>query len=112
MSVRAGRTRITAQESLGNLIGGIFGGIGGGVGGGGTGMIAPLGAALGGGLGVALIIPVWLAGVYLTARVIYRRSVRSHSRELEDLMDRLAALARELVPGPPALPAPDQRLLR
>lgn len=109
VSVRAGRTRITAQEGLATLIGGIFGGIGGGVGGGGTGMIAPLGAALLGGVGVALIIPVWLAGVYVGARVIYRRSVQARARELEDLVDRLAALAQELAPGPPG---PDRRLPR
>lgn len=34
VSVREGRTRITVQENLRNLIGGIFGGIGGGMGGG------------------------------------------------------------------------------
>ncbi len=109
VSVRAGRTRITAQESLGNLIGGIFGGICGGAGGGGTGLVAPLGAALAGGVGVALIIPVWLAGVYVGARVIYRRSVQARARELEHLVDRLAALAQELAPGPHS---PDRRLPR
>jgi len=111
VSVRAGRTRITAQESLGNLIGGIFGGVGGGVGGGGMGLVVPAGAALAGPLGVALIIPVWLGGVYVAARMIYRRSVQSRSRELADVVDRLAELARELAPGAPALRSGERRRL-
>ena len=111
VSVRAGRTRITAQESLGNLIGGIFGGVGGGVGGGGLGLVLPGGAALAGTLGAVLIVPLWLGGVYVGARIIYRRSVRARARQLELLADRLAALARELAPGQPALRAGERRRL-
>ena len=109
VSVRAGRTRITAQESLGNLIGGIFGGVGGGVGGGGLGLVVPLGVTVLGPAFAVLAVPLWLAGVYAGSRVIYRRSVQARTRELEELVDRLAALARELAPGPPG---PDRRRLR
>ncbi len=110
VSVRGGRTRITVHESLGNLIGGVFGGIGGGVGGGGTGFVVPAGVALAGGLGVAIMIPLWLAGVYVGARMIYRRTVRGRLAQLELLADRLAALAAELAPpsraaGLPPTPA-------
>ena len=111
VSVRAGRTRITVQESLGNLIGGIFGGIGGGVGGGGLGVAIPAGIALVGPAGAILTVPVWLAGVYLSARLIYRRSVASHARELQRVLERLAALAGELAPGQPALRAGERRRL-
>jgi len=112
VSVRGGRTLITAHESLGNLIGGIFGGIGGGVGGGGLGLVLPAGAALLGPAGVVLMVPLWLTTVYGSARLIYRRTVRARARELEQLVDRLAALAEELAPRPPALPAPESRRLR
>ena len=106
VSVRGGRTLITAHESLGSLIGGIFGGVGGGVGGGGLGLVLPAGAAVLGPAGVVLTVPLWLATVYGSARLIYRRTVRARARELEQLVDRLAALAEELVPKRPALDAP------
>ncbi len=111
VSVRGGRTRITAQESLGNLIGGIFGGVGGGVGGGGLGLVLPAGAALAGTVGAVLIVPLWLAGVYVGARVIYRRSVKARARQLEELTDRLASLVQELTPGTPALRGAERRRL-
>ena len=112
VSVRAGRTRITAQESLGNLIGGIFGVVGGGVGGGGLGLVLPLGGAIAGPMGIVLMVPVWLSAVYLGSRVIYRSNVRSRAQQLEGLVDRLAALASELAPGTPALRTAERRLLR
>jgi hypothetical protein len=97
--VRAGRTRIMAQENLGQLIGAVFGGIGGGVGGGGMGPIiaaatnafhvAP--AALG------LVIPAWLVIVYATARSVYSHSVKRRSHTLEELVERLAGVCRELI---------------
>ncbi len=112
VSVRGGRTRITVHESLGNLIGGIFGGVGGGVGGGGLGLVLPLGGALAGPVGMVLIVPAWLATVYLGARRIFSRTAASRRRQLEALVDRMAALALELIPGPPALPAQAPRLPR
>jgi serine/threonine protein kinase len=104
VAVRGGRTRITARESLGALIGGIFGGFGGGVGGGGLGAVLPLGGALGGPIGMVLIVPAWLGAVYLGARRIFARAATTRQRELETLVDRLAAYAREFAPPPPALP--------
>ena len=111
VSVRAGRTRITVQESLGNLIGGIFGGVCGGVGGGGLGLVIPA-AALAGSAAAVAVIPLWLAGVYAGTRVLYRRTVASRSRELQSLLERLVALAQELTPGRPALRQGDRRQLR
>ena len=112
VSVRGGRTVIMAHESLGNLIGGIFGGVGGGVGGGGLGLVLPAGAALLGPAGVVLTIPLWLATVYGSARMIYRRSVRSRAAEMEQLVERLAALTQELAPARPALAGPRRALPR
>ncbi len=111
VSVRGGRTVIMAHESLGNLIGGIFGGVGGGVGGGGLGLALPAGGALLGPVGIVLSVPLWLATVYLSARMIYRRSVRTRAMELEQLVDRLAALALSLAPRP-ALADPRRQLPR
>ena len=106
VSVRGGRTRITIQESMSQLIGAVYGGIGGGMGGGGMG---PIMGILGGALHVAgpalaLIVPLWLATTYATARTVYRRSTRRRAKELEGLADRLAELVRELVPERPRLP--------
>jgi serine/threonine-protein kinase len=112
VTVRGGVTRITVQEPLGNLIGGIFGGIGGGVGGGGLGPLMGitmegLGA---GGAGIAILIPLWLAVTFATARSFYYYAVRRRSRALSELADRLEALARDLVaptgrlPGHPTRP--------
>jgi len=106
VSVRGGRTRITIQESMSQLIGAVYGGIGGGMGGGGMG---PIMGILGGALHVAgpalaLIVPLWLATTYATARTVYRRSTRRRAKELEGLADRLVELVRELVPERPRLP--------
>ncbi|HVM42447.1 MAG TPA: hypothetical protein VMT77_03020, partial [Gemmatimonadales bacterium] len=111
VSVRAGRTRITVDESLGNLIGGVFGGMGGGLGGGGMGLVIPLSAAVLGAPALAVMVPLWLGSVYAGARVLYRRNVQRRQLELEGLMERLAALAQELTPGQPALRAGERRRL-
>jgi hypothetical protein len=98
VSVRNGKTRLTVQENLGNLIGGIWG-IGGGMGGGGVGpfmafLIEGIGLH---GPGVALFVPVWLAITFATARTAYYYSSRRREQTLEELTDRLAGLAEELV---------------
>jgi hypothetical protein len=100
--VRGGRTRITIQENLSQLIGAVYGGIGGGMGGGGMG---PIMGVLGGALHVAgpllaAVVPLWLVTTYATARAVYRRSTNRRAQELEGLADRLADLVRELVPPP------------
>jgi uncharacterized membrane protein len=99
VSVRGGRTRIAVQESLGPLAGAVFGGIGGGMGGGGMG---PIMGILAGGLHVhgamiALVVPLWLATTFVTARTVYSRTSRKRERELERLADRLAAIVQDLV---------------
>jgi hypothetical protein len=49
---------------------------------------------------VVTIVPVWLGITYLTARTVYRRTSTKRLRELEELANRLAALARDLVEVP------------
>jgi len=102
ISVRRGQTRITIQESMGQLIGAVFGGIGGGMGGGGLGPMLGVGAGVLhlAGPAMVLMVPLWLAATYVTARTVYRRSSTKRARELEALANRLAALARELVEVP------------
>ena len=104
LAVRRGRTRITVQESLGQLIGMVFGPIGGGMGGGGFGVI--FAALMSANLPVLLpvVIPAWLAGTYLTARTVYRESAKRRDRELAGLADSIAALVRELIAERPLLP--------
>ena len=110
VSVRGGRTRITIQENLGALIGGIFGGIGGGVGGGAMGpIIVTFAGALHIPQALAVIIPLWMATVYATARTGFHYSTQKRVRELTGLADRLAALAEELVCRP-ALRNPERSL--
>jgi len=102
VSMRRGQTRITVQENMGQLIGAVFGGIGGGMGGGGIGPI--IGVGVGAlhlvGAAVLTVIPVWLGVTYLTARTVYKRISTRRRRELENLANRLAALAEQLVETP------------
>ena len=101
LSIRGGRTRVTIQESLTNLIGGVFGGIGGGMGGGGMGpAMGVLGGVLHVGPVMVLFIPVWLGITYATARYVYRRSTSKKAAELERLADRLAGVVADLVVVP------------
>jgi len=98
VTVRGGYTRITVQEPLGNLLGGIFGGIGGGMGGAGLGPVLGItidGLGMGGGV-AAVLVPLWLMLTFATARTSYYYATRRRSRALENLADRLEALAREL----------------
>jgi serine/threonine protein kinase len=99
VTVRGGRTHITLQENLANLVGGIWGGVGGGMGGGGMGPIIGIlvGAMSVAGEVIAVIVPAWLGLTYATARTSYRLTVRSRQRTLEGLADRLAAMTEELV---------------
>ena len=105
VTVRRGQTRITVAESMGQTVGAVFGGIGGGMGGGGIGPIigVGVGALHLAGLAVVVLIPAWLGVTYLTARTVYGRISRKRARELENLANRLAALAQELVEFPQRL---------
>jgi len=110
VSVRGGRTRITVQENLAPLVGALFGGIGGGMGGGGMGPIIGIfvGALHFPGAAMAAIIPLWLGTTYVTARTAYHYSTKRRVQQMERLADRLAALARELIPERQALPHPER----
>jgi serine/threonine protein kinase len=102
VSVRGGRTRITIRESLAPIAGAVFGGIGGGMGGGGIGpLIAVLASLHVPGEVFGAIVPLWLLTTFATARTTFRRMTTRRQRELEQLADRLEALARELIPKPP-----------
>jgi serine/threonine protein kinase len=101
VSIRGGRTRITVQENLANVIGGVFGGIGGGMGGGGMGpMLGILGGVFHLGPAVIAVVPIWLSITYATARFVYRRMTRKRAADLESLANRLAALVQGLVVVP------------
>lgn len=112
VSVRGGRTHITIQENLGPLLGAVFGGIGAGVGGGGMGPI--IGVLFGAlhlpGAAVGLVIPLWAAAVFATARTAYHYNTQKRVRELTSLADRLAALVEQLVTERPALRNPERFL--
>jgi len=112
VSIRGGRPRITIQENLAPLAGAMYGGIGGVMGGGGMGPIMGIfvGALSFPAPAMAMIVPLWLATTYATARTAYRMMTRRRVRELEELADRLATLARELVPARPALGNPERLL--
>ena len=71
--------------------------------------MGPILGILGGALHVAgpllaVIVPLWLATTYVTARAVYRYNTNRRAKELEGLADRLAELVRELVPERPRLP--------
>ena len=104
VSIRGGRTRISVQENLSNLIGAVYGGIGGGMGGGGMGPILGIfmGALHLAPPALAVLIPGWLLTTLATAHTVYRKSSRRRVQELTDLANRLAELARDLIPAPRA----------
>lgn len=107
VTVRSGRTRITVQENLGNMIGAVFGGVVGGMGGGGSGLVvAIMTNVLHAPAALAFMLPTWLGLAYLTARTSYYYSVKGREKTLSTLIDRLADLSRELIGEPRLLPPP------
>ena len=108
VSVRAGRTRITVSESLGNLAGAVYGPIGGGMGGGGSGiMVGIIQGALHMPELLIAVIPLWLLATYGTARAVYSGTSKRRRRELGELADRLAAVVEdEIAQAVPKLPEP------
>jgi hypothetical protein len=111
VTVRRGSTFIIVQENLTNLIGAIFGGIGGGMGGGGFGLISALVGALGAPILLPVIVPLWLGTTYAVARTAYHYNSQKRAQQLEEVADRLAALAKELAPQRPALRGPEFKRL-
>jgi serine/threonine protein kinase len=108
VSVRSGRTRITVNETLGNLAGAVYGPIGGGMGGGGSGvMVAIFEGALHMPALLIAVIPLWLLATYGTARAVYSGTSKRRRRELGELADRLAAVVEdEIAQSVPKLPGP------
>ena len=93
---RRGKTSIRVDERLTPLAGALFGGIMGGVGGGSAGLAFGIGA---GALhSVALGFGIWgmtISGSYLLARTIYGMQVRKRLKALGELVEELAAQARD-----------------
>jgi serine/threonine protein kinase len=103
VSVRGGRTRITIHENLSPLIGAIYGGIGGGMGGGGIGPIIAVVASLHVPVPLlGLVLPLWLATTFVTARTAFHRMTRRRKEQLAHLTETLAATAQALAPERPA----------
>jgi CHASE1-domain containing sensor protein len=46
---------------------------------------------------IALVVPLWLATTFVTARIVYSRTSRRRERDLERLADRLASIVAGLV---------------
>ncbi len=95
VSVCGGRTRVIVQENLSNLIGGIFGGMGGG----GMGLLSAILGTLGAPTLLPVVVPLWIVTTFATARTAYHYNVKRRAQELEQLADRLSALAKELAPA-------------
>ncbi len=98
VTAAAGRTVIRAEERLGPLAGGLFGGV---FGGGGGGFSA---AAFGIGLGVThspmmagLAVVAWLGTTYVTARTFFRRASNRRAKELQDVVEKVAAQCETLI---------------
>ena len=81
------------------------------MGGGGMGPILGIFTHIGSGASVLVAVPVWLATTYAVARTSFHYAVRRRQRELDELADRLAALAQSLV-SRPALGDPRRALPR
>lgn len=94
-SIRDGKTTIHIDEKLGNLAGGIFGGLGGGLGVGG--LMAPISTMWITPLLVPFAIPVWLGGVYVACRKIYRNRARARADKLQVLLDQLVDICERRI---------------
>ncbi len=100
ITVRAGQTRIHISDSLGDLKAGLFGGLLGGLGGGGLGpIIAGVIEGLKAPALLIAVIPLWIATVYAGTRTTFHYTAKARRAKLAGLADRLADLARELVPA-------------
>ena len=96
ITVRDGRTVIRADERIGNLAGVIFGAGGGGVGAGaGTGLV--VGLAFVSPLILPVALPLWLGGVWMACRGLFRNRANARAERLETLIDDLAAIAERRI---------------
>lgn len=98
-----GETLIRAEERLHGLAGSLFGGLMGGFGGGvGIGVGLPVGIEALGSVAFAVAFPIGvLTTAYLAARGILKHTGKKRRRELEAMVDRIAAHVQPA----PALPA-------
>jgi hypothetical protein len=93
---RNGQTRIRIEEKNTAVVGGLFGGVvGGGGGGGGSGVAVAVATTIGTPIAVIAAVVGTVGGFYWLARSIYRAVARHRSKELNDLIDRLADFVRE-----------------
>jgi serine/threonine-protein kinase len=95
---RNGRTTVHAFENLQQLTGAIFGSIMGGVGGGGGGML--MGITMGATQNPLIAFPVWLSTIgaaYLGARLLFRKKSNERANELQQIVERVLAKARDHV---------------
>jgi transposase-like protein len=97
---RGGQTRIHVQERLGEMAVTLYSSIlvGGGIGGVATILGMGLGW-LGAGLEAGLLSAVWFPGMYALTRAIFRGVASKKRSDLEELSDRIAAIAAESAPG-------------
>jgi len=69
--------------------------------------MGPIAGGIAAGLGapflLPIVIPLWIATVYGIARTVYARSASKRQRTLQELGDRLVALARELALPPQSI---------
>jgi hypothetical protein len=97
VAVRSGRTRIHIRDNCTDLRAGIFGGVLAGAGAGGLGPVIAIAVeAMKNPAALLFMAPAWIALVYSVARSLYFHNTRSRQQQLEDLADRLAALARDV----------------
>jgi serine/threonine-protein kinase len=93
---RNGRTTVHGFENLQQLAGAMFGGLMGGIGAGGGGMV--MGMVMGATQNPAIAFPVWgatIATAYVAARALFWRKSGQRAEELQKLVQRVLAKARE-----------------
>ncbi len=92
VTIRDGRTVIRADERLGNLGGVIFGAGGAGVGAGaGAGLVVAL--ALVSPLTLPVAVPLFLGGIWMGCRALFRNRANARAERLEALVDDLVAIS-------------------
>ena len=100
ISSRGGRTVVTIDERLAQLVGAFFGGIGGGMGGGGSAGIVALAQKLLGSEWIAPALLAYLGLTYGVARTAYSLSTRRRERRLAQLLEELVASIRSVAQPP------------